>query len=51
MGDKGDPCGMPVYISYSPDLNPSIAILVLLALKKLAIHLTVLSSTFLFRKL
>jgi hypothetical protein len=51
MGDKGDPCGMPVCILYSLDLNLLIAMLVLLALKKLAIYLIVLSSTFLFRKL
>jgi hypothetical protein len=36
-GERGDPCGIPDAISYSPDLWPSIIMRVCLFLRKLAI--------------
>ena len=46
MGERGDPCGIPVAVSYSPDLWPSIMICVCLFLRKLAIHATLRSGDF-----
>jgi len=45
-GKRGDPCGIPVAVSYSPDLWPSIMMRVCLFLRKLAIHATLRSGGF-----
>ena len=45
MGESGDPCGIPVVVSYSFDLYPSTRMLVRLPDRKLAIHVTVFSLT------
>jgi hypothetical protein len=45
-GERGDPCGIPVAVSYSPDLWPLIMMRVYLFLRKLAIQVTLRSGGF-----
>lgn len=51
MGDSSDPWGIPIFVSYDFDVYPSKVIVVSLPFRKLAIHLTVLSSILRLRRL